>query len=90
MQDRNHNKETNCGFYLHINLNSSFGLILEKICLQIAVLACTLVCLSLVQSAPVADPEPFVLPTVTGALTIALPAVAIPGFGVRLKKKWKK
>merc|ERR1711892_576283 len=48
---------------------------------KIAVLACTLVCLSLVQSAPVADPEPFVLPTVTGALTIALPAVAIPGFG---------
>merc|ERR1712123_465162 len=43
---------------------------------KIAVLACTLVCLSLVQSAPVADPEPFVLPTVTGALTIAL-----PGFG---------
>merc|ERR1711892_1296903 len=39
---------------------------------KIAVLACTLVCLSLVQSAPVTDPEPFVLPTVT---------VAIPGFG---------
>jgi len=28
------------------------------------------------------DPEPFFIPAVTGALTLTIPAVTIPGFGL--------
>merc|ERR1711970_428637 len=48
-----------------------------------SVLACTL--LSLVHAAPVADPEPFIpltLPAVTGAITLTVPALTIPGIGL--------
>ena len=41
------------------------------------VLACLL---ALVSSAPA--PQPFLIPTVTGAITVAIPALTIPGFGV--------
>ena len=43
--------------------------------------------LSLVHAAPVADPEPFIpiaLPAVTGAITLTVPALTIPGIGVIL------
>merc|ERR1711970_296890 len=48
---------------------------------QVLALTCSLLGFTL--AAPVADPkpEPFVIPTVTGALTIAVPALTIPGLG---------
>merc|ERR1712168_1661877 len=46
-------------------------------------MACTLV--SLVYAAPVAEPEPIIpiaLPAVTGAITLTVPALTIPGIGL--------
>merc|ERR1711955_139125 len=46
-------------------------------------MACTLV--SLAVSAPVAEPEPIIpiaLPAVTGAITLTVPALTIPGIGL--------
>ena len=46
---------------------------------QVVLASCLL---ALVTSAPAPAPQPFLIPTVSGAITVAVPALTIPGFGV--------
>merc|ERR1711874_248067 len=53
--------------------------------IKLCALACALVCLPTVLAAPVAEPEPIIplaLPAVTGAITLTVPALTIPGIGL--------